>query len=258
MKPARRSRWSWTLGRWTWGVAAVVATQVLLVLVLSDRSPLQRRAPINEFHLRLIPTVGASPVFRELEALSDPTLFALPSRRGFVRAGGNPDFALGYQSPDWSEPLHWLSNRTTFPVPNLVPDSANADHPSRLDKPAPQVADAAPSGLPMPTATRLRAEGALAGRGVRALAPLPAIVYSNLLADTAVRVGVLPDGNVFSAAIARSSGLKAADDQALAIARTARFAPEPRGAGTNSAWVLTWGELVFRWQVATGTGAPRP
>ena len=257
VKPAARKRRSWTPGRWTWGVAVVMAAQVLLVLSLSDRSPVSRREPAGEFRLTLVPAPSADAAFRELEALADPTLFALPSGRGFAGAGWSRGTEFDYPSRDWSEPLHWLTNQAKFPGSVQFSDASANRRPAGLDKPGPRVTEATPAPLPMPRKSTLRLDGPIAGRGLRSAPDLPSIVHSNLLADTTVRVGVQSDGHVFSAVIARPSGLKAADDQALAIAQAARFEPVQQAAGTSGAPALSWGELIFRWHVVTAAGDPR-
>ena len=257
MKPAARKRRSWTPGRWTWGVAAVLAAQVLLVLSLSDRSPVRRREPASEFRLALVPAPGAGSAFMELEALADPTLFALPSGRGFAGAGWRRGTEFNYQSRDWPEPLHWLTNQAEFPGPSQFRDAPANGRLVGLDKPGPRVTEATPAPLPMPGKSALRLDGPIACRGLRSIPELPSIVHSNLLADSTVRVGVQSDGYVFSAVIAQSSDLKAADDQALAIAQAARFEPVQRAAGTSGPPALSWGELIFRWHVVRGAGGPR-
>lgn len=257
VKSAARKRRSWTPGRWTWGVAAVMAAQVLLVLSLSDRSPIRRREPASEFRLTLVPAPGTDSAFMELEALADPTLFALPSGRGFAGAGWRRGTEFNYQSRDWTEPLHWLTNRATFPGPGQLSDVPANHQPAGPTKPVPRVTEAAPAPLPMPGKSALRLEGAIARRALRSIPELPPIVHSNLLVDTTVRVGVQSDGHVFSAAITRSSGLKAADDRALELARAARFEPEPKTAGASGTPALNWGELIFRWHVISAGGGPR-
>lgn len=235
-----------------------MAAQVVFVLSLSDRSPIRRREPASEFRLTPVPAPGADSAFMELQALADPTLFALPSGRGFAGAGWKRGTEFNYQSRDWTEPLHWLTNRATFPGPGQLSDVPANHPPAGPTKPVPRVTEAAPAPLPMPGKSALRLEGAIARRALRSIPELPPIVHSNLLADTTVRVGVQADGHVFSAAIARASGLKAADDRALEIARAARFEPVQETAGTSGPPALGWGELTFRWHVVPGAGGARP
>jgi TonB family protein len=234
-----------------------MAAQVLLVLSLSDRSPVRRRQPANQLRVTLVPTPAVDSAFGELQALADPTLFALPSGRGFAGAGWRRGTEFNYQSRDWTEPLHWLTNQATFPGPSQFSDAPADGRHAGLEKPGPRVTEATPAPLPMPGKSALRLEGAIARRALRSIPELLPIVHSNLLADTTVRVGVQSDGHVFSAAIARASGLKAADDRALEIARAARFEPVQKAAGTSGPPALSWGELIFRWHVVTGAGGPR-
>jgi TonB family protein len=238
-------------------VVGVLTLQVLLVLAFSSRAPLPRRAPLREFQLTLAPAVASDSAFAELQTLVDPTLFALPSSRSFAGAGGKRGTAQAYQPREWTEPLHWLTNPAVFTAPAMIAAASAGSRAVGLGKPGPRVSDAVPAPLPLPEKSLVRFDGAGARRGLRSVPDVPVIVHSNLLADTAVRVGVQADGQVFSAAIARSSGLRSVDDQALAIARNAQFEPVPAGGGSDGASTLSWGELIFRWRVVTGTERPR-
>jgi TonB family protein len=238
-------------------VAGVLALQVLLVLAFSSRQPLPRRAPLREFQLTLAPAAASGSAFAELQALADPTLFALPSSRGFAGAGRTRGIEQAYQPREWTEPLHWLTNSAAFTAPATIAAAPAGSGAVGLEKPGPRVSDAIPTPLPLPEKSLVRFEGPAARRGLRSVPDVPVIVHSNLLADTAVRVGVQGDGLVFSAAIARSSGLRSADEQALAIARNAHFEPVPAAGGSDGASTLSWGELVFRWRVVKGTERPR-
>jgi TonB family protein len=256
VKAAVRTWRSWLPGRWTWGVIGVLAAQIAVVLVFSSRAPLQRRESRREFQLTLAP--GADSVLAHLQALSDPTLFALPSSRSFAGGGWKRETEYGYQSREWTEPLHWLTNSAVFPAPNPVTPAVASSRPAGLDKPGARVSEAAPAPLPLPGRSVLRLEGAIAGRAFRSVPELPAIVHSNLLADTTIRIGVQADGLVFSAAVARSSGLRSADEQALAIARGAQFEPDPAPGSASGSSKLSWGELIFRWRVVPDKEGPRP
>jgi TonB family protein len=165
---------------------------------------------------------------------------------------------LAYRSEDWTEPVHWLTNQATLPGLSAPGDSPAVSRSARVEKPGARVTEAAPPPLPVPGRSTLLLHGAIARRSLRSAPELPSIAHSNLLEDTVVRAGVQADGHVFSAAIARSSRLKAADDRALEIARSARFEPEPGAARTSGASALSWGELVFRWHVIPGTAGARP
>jgi TonB family protein len=74
---------------------------------------------------------------------------------------------------------------------------------------------------------------------------VPSVTHSNVLGATVVRVTVDRSGQVFSAVVLKSSGLKTADQLALGLARTARFRSARPGADRGE-WA--WARLVFEWR----------
>ena len=74
------------------------------------------------------------------------------------------------------------------------------------------------------------------------------------LPETIVELAVGPDGDVFSAFVAESSGDAAADLEAMRAARSLRFQPGLdlySASGNIAEWSLTWGRVQFRWSIAT-------
>jgi hypothetical protein len=90
---------------------------------------------------------------------------------------------------------------------------------------------------------------------------VPSVTHSNALANTVVQVCVDPDGEPFSAVVLRSCGLKSVDAQALALAASAWFAPDPAGTRRTEGVGGRWGELIFQWHTTMepppGARSPR-
>jgi TonB family protein len=102
----------------------------------------------------------------------------------------------------------------------------------------------------------VRVEGALAGRGIRSVPPLPAWTNADILAPSRVRVLVDASGHPMSAVLIESSGLKAADASAVELAqrmsfgRDAEALKQPPG---NPDAGLTTGWLIFSWRTLAPT-----
>jgi len=241
----------WPRRRWGWTIALVFAGQVSLIFWLGERGPVRSRPPRPAPTLRL--AGGAS---HELLALQDPTLFALPHRRGFSGPAWLEPPVLQNRPPDWSEEARCLP----LPVAQLgaglgqfIPTNSLAP----LQMPPlgePEWALFEPASLPLsPEQSRLRVEGGLAGRRLLATLDLPAWQHSDVLTNTIVQVLVNAEGRPVSVTLLPpGSGLTTADDHALAQARTARF--EPASAGGQEGQPLppplahlAWGSLVFEW-----------
>ena len=71
---------SWPCSRWLTLIALVFAVHVALIFAFGERKPVVSRAVTNVPTLKLADNPG------EWLALNDPTLFALPHRKGFCAA----------------------------------------------------------------------------------------------------------------------------------------------------------------------------
>jgi TonB family protein len=108
------------------------------------------------------------------------------------------------------------------------------------------------SSVPMPPAapaqnSTMQIEGDLAQRQLPAQISLTNWPFADVLSPCIVQVLVDADGNVASTVLLTPSGYDAADQRALAIARTLRFAP---------ATGLTIGRITFNWQTVPPTPTP--
>jgi hypothetical protein len=230
--PARR----WSL------ITLVFAAHVSLILALGDRRPIQTRPPAPA------PSLSLAPDSSEWLALNDPTLFALPQRRGFAGA------TWLKVPPVEPPPYRWTEAPRLLPIRlgDLGAVFAEFMRTNRVvslafeSKPAPELPqpDALEIGVALPTRSALRVVWEL-GAARRLLNPpaLPSWPAPDLLTNTGAQVLVNADGDVRSVTLLPpGSGEPKADQRALAVARAARFEPL-RGASP----ALTLGVLIFEW-----------
>lgn len=187
-------------------------------------------------------------------ALDDPTLFALPHLEDFAPA-------VWRRLPDVTPPsFRWTEAPPFLPPPVEVLGAAfgtfmqsNRFADFRLNfKPEPQLAvPDAPLESVLPKNSTLQIAGGLAHRHLLQPIHLPSLTNSDVLPPVKVQALVDAAGKVVSVVLLEASGLEQADTNALAFARTARFAPADR---------LTFGELIFNWHTvpepAATTNAP--
>jgi TonB family protein len=123
--------------------------------------------------------------------------------------------------------------------------TTNALPPIRIgDKSMPELAGLQPrpsAELEFPK-SELRVAGALARRKLVAAPELPSWPYTEVLTNSVVQLFVDGDGTPISAALVSGSGLKAADNYALAAAKRLRFRPSRTGEAVTS------GTANFLWQ----------
>jgi TonB family protein len=248
----------WPHRKWWAGFSLVLALQISLIFLLSDRAPAKVRRPSLVPRLQFVGDGSA-----EFLALNDPTLFARPHAQGFAGGAWLKMPRLESRQFDWSEPTNWLA-LTLNQVRPLKPLTEVGPSGASLVASIPQPRLSQPGVLP-PTAAReesaWRLEGDLRSRALATSLDLPSWAHSELLTNTIVRLMVDAEGRVFSAPILlTSSNHKPADDFALAAARSLRFEPTNRDSARSHQADLTYGTLVFEWQTipAPPTNAAPP
>ena len=237
---------SWTIWRRTLFVALIFTGQLALIFWLSDSSLIRPRPREAPPALKL--AVGASP---ELLALNDPTLFALPHQQSFSGAAWLTNPKHTTPSPDWFEPVTWLSLSTTQ-LCEAFEAFMETNHPvatRALSTPLPEPTwlQASPM-LVGPKRSTLHIAGALAQR--RLLTPLVLNSRTNatLLTNSIIQLVVDAQGRPLSVTLLGSgSGSAIADQEALRMAQTVQFEPFPQSI-TNSLASLTWGRMIFQWR----------
>jgi hypothetical protein len=225
-------------------VALVFAAQVALIFALGEKQFPAPRAVVN------VPQLTLADNSSELIALDDPTLFALPHANDFAPA------VLSEMAVSPQPPFRWTAPPGKLLVPAVENLGAvftqfmqtNQFAAPLLDfKPEPKLSEPVLPMLPsFAENSALRIEGELAERKWLNPVGLTNWPYADVIAPSRVQVLVDAMGNVVSAVLLppddpgeAASHYDAADQQALELARTARFSPSSR---------LAIGQLVFDWR----------
>ena len=236
---------SWSVTRWIVCVLLVFAIHVGLIFAFGNRKPIVPRSVANAPQIRLT-TSGT-----ELQSLDDPTLFALPHPRGFAATAWRQLPNVEFAPFRWTEPPQLLNLPVAelgsaflhFARTNAVPKiEVETLTPVQTSQP---ISGDQPTNLKQHS-TVTTGGGITKRRWLNEPALLRSWPASELLTNSVVRIVVDPDGQVFSTAILPpGSGSKAADQHALEIARSARFALMPRSANQMI------GALIFEWHTVS-------
>jgi hypothetical protein len=254
----------WTWRRWFLLIAATLCVQVGLIFSLGDKSPPRSRLPSPAPRLSLMEDASS-----ELIALTDPTLFALPHQLGFSGPAWMRIPSVPSRSFEWTEEPSWLA------LPIDQPGNFSAPYPDNnqtelltalaLFEPEPTAPDPV-FALSFRQKSEFHLGEGLEKRRLKTIPKLPAWPHSEILTNTIVKLFINGDGVPVSTPVLLSlSGLKAADDFALAQASAARFEPiinEGPNRSTNPLANSTWGTMIFEWQTlplsATNAASPSP
>lgn len=254
---------TWPRHRWGSLIALVFAAHVGLIFALGDRKTIVPRQPGPAPELRL--ATGPS----ELLALNDPTLFARPHPKGFAAAAWLQISQAEFPPFRWTEPPRWLA----LPVEQLGTTFLRFVQTNTFARiefetmPAPELAlPEVRAEIAPVTRSALRVAGGLAQRRLLNPVELPSWPSADLLTNSVVQVLVDAAGNVVShTMLPPGSGSKDADQQradqrALELAKSARFAPLPQSgsAPANALGRLARGTLIFEWHTVPlpATNAP--
>jgi TonB family protein len=235
----------WTRERRLLATGVLFTLHVALIFLFASHSnvvhPPARQA--TQFHLISTPLAEAD-VGRFLFA-SDPTVFVSANFHGFSGAAWMERPAQKYDLADANETPIWLG----FNPENLGQTASMLDDPS-APAPLPQVEESLPQADPLPlflsaptvkTQSVFKLEGELASRPLRLSLPLPSWTRNELVTNSVVQISANAVGEIVSARLLTRSGYPTADNEALAIARTARFQPDPDGKPSS------WGKMIFQW-----------
>ncbi len=233
----------WSTRRWFIYIALALGAHLAFIFLFGANSDPGRRTVTRVPQFQLVDGN------RELVALTDPTLFALPHLNDFYPAAWQRPAAVKPPAFHWSEPPQFLP-----PVSENLGAAfsafmrTNAFAALNLDfKPEPPPIGAVENfeSLLQKNST-LQLSGLLARRRMLNQITVPALAWNDVLKPSRVQALVDASGNVVSAVLIESSESPTADQKALALAHTARFAP---------AADLMFGELVFNWHTVP-TKAP--
>jgi hypothetical protein len=268
----------WTSTRWVAAIAIVFALHVVLIFIFGARKPIPPVPVKNAPSLTLVRSSGNSWI-----ALNDATLFALPNPNGFSGPMWTAYPPLPFHKQDWTEDPHWLADTASLPLSELgaafngfMQTNYFAGVQFGFFLP-PSLA--APVILSQPTLAQnstLQIRGEIAKRPLLNSFDLPSWPYADVIAPSVVQVLVDAAGNVVSATLLppnnslQPSAVRflpqeslppaiqypKADQHAVELARSARFAPLSPYAGSIESNPLTrfsMGELIFNWQTVPVT-----
>lgn len=243
--------WAWSPRRWIWAILTFLAIEVFLFWYLSDRSRPAPVPPPSRADLYLILDPAADQKLAEILATSDPTLFALPNLHNYSGGAWLRPSAWSYQWQDWADTAPGLSLQTNLLGTAVARLLTNRTAPDLLvlEKPRAGFLELLVPNEPRPIQSVLHIEDGLATRSLLSPLALPVVPYNNILQDSVVLVAVNPAGEAVSGRLLESCGLAAADQEALRLAKSARFAPLPLEMNPSPATPprLAFGRFVFRW-----------
>ncbi len=233
---------SWTRSRWLTLIALIFAAHVLLLFAFGGRKQVVPREVTN------VPTLKLADNSSEWLALNDPTLFALPHQKDFASAIWLPAPALKPPSFRWTELPRWLlvsTNELGLAFSQFMQTNRFAGLELQLKPPVKLSAPVLPVESALAQTSTLQIQDDLAQRRLLDPINLPSWPYANVIAPSKVQALVNEAGDVVSAVLLPpDNGFTAADQydqadqRALELARTARFAPSSR---------LTIGRMTFNW-----------
>lgn len=225
----------WSRSRWIFFITLALTAHLAFVFLFGARQNDAPRtgAKVPQFHL----IEGDS----ELMALTDPTLFALPHLNDFAPAAWLRPPMIKPPVFSWSElPAFLPPTAGTWGTAFNTFMRTNWFAALKLDfKPEAPLADVTVKTESLaPQNSTVQIAGKLAHRQMVNFLIVPTLAYNDVIKPSRVQALVDANGNIVSVVLIGSSEYAAADQTALTLARTARFAP---AAG------LMLGELIFTW-----------
>lgn len=224
----------WPQSKLIFFIILALAAHVGFLFLFGTKKAAGPRAVTN------VPQLQLADAASELIALDDPTLFALPHANDFATAFWQRPPDVKPQNFRWTEDPRYL----TLAHQNLGAAFAaftQTNPPVRfaLDFKPPPFAELLTPGISLLAQnSTLQITGDLAQRRLLNQINLPALPCNDVLPPGRVQALVDAAGNVVSVVLLEPSGLELADTNAIAIARTARFAPAAQ---------FTLGEMIFDW-----------
>lgn len=235
-------------------IALAIVTHLALIVAFGTKKPSVPKT------VTMVPRLEIANRAEPWVDLDNPALFALPNPRDFS--------AAIWQKPPAVPPpvFRWQAAPGELPLPS--PDNLGAAFTRfmatnlfgnfPLDfKPPPLFAElTTPLNSALPPSSLLQISGSLAQRPLLAQPPLPSLDWNDVIAPSRVQVTVDRTGTVISAVLLPADNtLESAgrspkgDTNALALARSLKFAPAPQ---------LALGEITFYWHTTppASTNAP--
>ena len=228
-------REAWTQKKFAVILFVTLILHVAVIMLLETTKTNVPRPATAVPHLRMVDNTN------ELIALSDPSLFARPNAHELVTAywrqlapPRQPNFnqieAPGYLPPTNVDFGEFYSNFVVH---------LQAGELALNFKPEPK--EIIPNVIledDLPPVTTMQISGELAGRKLLTSLELPSLPVNDVLQPSRVQALVDTFGNIASAVILQPTTDSAADQRALQLVRTLRFAPAPH---------LMFGGITFTW-----------
>ena len=237
----------WSGGRFLLVAVLLFAGQAGWILLVGQRP---RPAPVPaapRMVLRLLDTALDDEQLTKHVFAGDPTVFPSSSPHGFAGQAWRLLRAHDYAAPLLEPPPAFLAFAANGSGADLKPAALESRQtPYPLAGPLEPPPESAPD-FPAAAASRpesfLHIEGALAGSLLRPPLVLPSWTTNFLVSNSVVQFAANRAGQVISAVLLAGSGLKEADDSALATVNGLRFRP----AG-SSASEFAWDTADFYWK----------
>jgi hypothetical protein len=238
-------------------IGIVFAAQLGLVFWLGNPPPVKHFQPAS------VPVIYIPDSrYRDLLAISDPTLFILPHLDNFSGDAWLKMAPRKFSPTNWTEPTRPLELPkeqlgATF-VAFMQTNRSRRFQPrieSELDTAAAAEAPLPPISVP----SRMYVEGDLAKLRLLTRLHLPPRTNSDLLTNTVIRMVVDAQGDTYSSVIWAGSGDNETDYLALTNSRAIRFSPpEPEALRTVPTNKMVLGNLIFEWRTVppAPTNAP--
>jgi len=258
-------KWTWV--RWLIAIAVVLIAHLALIYVFGSYKVI---TPLPVKNASTLELAGGNS--SDWLSLNNATLFALPDPNGFAGQMWTELPPFPFRPQKWTEEPQWLdvpSNELVASFTDYVQTNTFAGVHFEFNLPPPLTVPAINQESPFDTNSTLQVVGEVGKRGMLGQMNLPLWPYADVIAPSVVQVLVDAAGNVVSAVLLPAENFSEqspvrnpdADQYAVRLARTARFAPLAPGAASLSsdpASHLAMGRLVFNWQTVpvTATNAP--
>ncbi len=251
----------WSKRRMAATTLAILATQILVIWLLSERPQSNALATVTRPALHLLEHNGRGVNLLTDEFTVDPTFHALPSPKSFSGSAWLRPNGVQFDLPVAGAEPRWLAPQTTawgFDLANLLRTNSSQSQ-AELTLPHPPLTAVQVPETVFKPASRLRIEGQLAKRSVATMPEIPALPSVTLLPSTSIEITVNRDGNVVTAHFVEASPVafletradqRRAAQAALRLARLLTFSPLPRAdTQTDPFSQLETGRLVIHWQI---------
>jgi hypothetical protein len=237
----------WSRGRFVLVAALLFAGQAGLVLLLGERPSPPPLAAAPRMVLRLLDAPLDDEKWTEHVFADNPTVFPSSSPHGFAGQAWLRLPVPGDASALREPPPVFLEFAANWSGAEDNPAGRESRHASfrwsGQPAPPPDIVPALPPAEASRPESFLRIEGGLAGRQIAPPAVLPSWPAHFLVTNSVVQFAVNRAGQVVSAVLLAGSGLKEADDSALAAVHVLRF----RRAGPTAP-EYTWDTATFYWK----------